>query len=225
MILAAGRGERMRPLTDHTPKPLLKIAGKSLIEHHLIRLQKSGFEKIVINHSWLGEQIVDTIGNGERFGLSVRYSQEAEPLETAGGIVKSLPILRESLAGDSCFVAVNGDIFCDIDFATLPNQLDNCLGHLVLVNNPVHNPKGDFSLIGGKVMASLENCLTYCGVAVYHLDMFKAVESGKAGLRPLFDDLIAKGLMSGSHHSGMWFDIGTPERLTELNQKIKIGIH
>lgn len=214
----------MRPLTDQTPKPLLKIAGKPLIEHHLCRLKKSGFEKIVINHSWLGEQIVETIGNGERFGLSIDYSSEVKPLETAGGIVKALPLIKRSLGNDCCFAAVNGDIFCDIDFAALPNQLGNCLGHLVLVNNPVHNPRGDFSLLNGKVVVAQSHSLTYSGVAIYHLDMFKTVQSGKVGLRPLFDDLIHKGLMSGSHHSGMWFDIGTPERLSELNQQFKMEI-
>lgn len=215
----------MRPLTDHTPKPLLKVAGKPLIEHHLLKLQKSGFKNVVINHSWLGQQIVETIGNGERFGLCIHYSSEVKPLETAGGIIKALPIIKQGLGQDSCFAAVNGDIFCDIDFAKLPNQLDDCLGHLVLVDNPEHNPTGDFALHEGKVVSSQSNCLTYSGVAVYHIDMFKTLESGKIGLRPLFDDLIANGFMSGSHHSGMWFDIGTPARLTELNQQIKIGIH
>ena len=213
----------MRPLTDHTPKPLLKVAEVPLIEHHLHNLKRSGFENIVINHSWLGEQIVQTIGNGQRFGLAVHYSREAEPLETAGGIVNALPVIRECLGEDGCFVAVNGDIFCDIDFTSLPEDLVGNLGHLLLVNNPAHNHKGDFSLRDGKVVAAQNESFTFSGVAVYQLSMFTSLMPGKAGLRPLFDDLIGKGLLSGTLHSGLWFDIGTPERLAELNQKITKG--
>ncbi len=225
MILAAGRGERMRPLTDHTPKPLLKVAGTSLIEHHLIRLKESGFKHVVINHSWLGQQIVDLVGNGRRFGLSIKFSAEPTPLETAGGIVQALPLIKSCLGDDTCFAAVNGDIFCDIDFASLPSQLDSALGYLVLVDNPPHNSGGDFSLHEGRVIKVQERSYTYSGVAVYHVDMFKELGTGKLGLRPLFDKLIESGKMGGVCHSGIWFDIGTPQRLAEIDLKMSEGIN
>jgi N-acetyl-alpha-D-muramate 1-phosphate uridylyltransferase len=221
MILAAGRGERMRPLTDHTPKPLLTVAGKPLIVWHLEKLLKAGFGSIVINHAHLGVQIEEVLGDGEAFGTEIRYSREEEALETAGGIATALPLIEADI-----FAVVNGDIFCDYDFAKLQRAIDKVqevglLAHLVLVDNPPHHPEGDFVLDQGRVQLKESNAvaLTFSGVAVYHRDLFAHTEAGrKAPLAPLLRKAVALGKVGGEHYTGRWVDVGTPERLWELDR-------
>ena len=216
MILAAGRGERMRPLTDTTPKPLLKVGGKSLIVWHLEHLAKAGFEEIVINHAHLGGQIEAALGDGKQWKLHIQYSPEKIALETAGGIANALPLL-----GDEPFLVVNGDIFADIDFGALELITPN-LAHLVMVDNPPQHPQGDFALTGGMLMESGEPKLTFSGVGVYHPDLFASVTRGEAAkLAPLLKVAMAKGLVSAQQHHGAWHDVGTPQRLVELDAMLK----
>ncbi len=209
MILAAGRGERLRPLTDSTPKPLLKVRGKPLIVYHLEALAKAGFSEVVINLSWLGEQIQEFLGNGAQLGVSIEYSEEAAALETAGGILQALPLL-----GDR-FVVVNADVFTDYDFAKL--KTPNCLAHLVLVDNPEHNDSGDFSLDGAAVGNLGAERHTFSGIAQYHRDFFSGLTPGKQALAPLLRAAADKGEVSGELFTGSWIDIGTAERLALLN--------
>lgn len=215
MILAAGRGERMRPLTDHLPKPLLQVGGKMLIAYHLEKLKAANITEVVINHAWLGEKIEQALGDGSRYGLSIHYSAEGEALETAGGIVKALPLL-----GDAPFMVINGDIFCDYDVANLPASLPG-LAHLLLVNNPLHHPQGDFVLTdSGHVVASGVEKLTFSGIGVYHPDLFKDFQPGKRALAPVLRDAMQQQQVTGEHHHGIWHDIGTPERLNELDKSL-----
>jgi MurNAc alpha-1-phosphate uridylyltransferase len=219
MILAAGRGERMRPLTDHTPKPLLPLAGKPLIVWHLERLAQAGYRDIVINHAHLPEQIEQQLGNGVAWGASIRYS--AEPLgalETAGGIANALPLL-----GDAPFLVVNGDIWCDFDFSTLPPLATSDLAHLVLVPNPPHHPEGDFDLRNDRVnLPSRGPRLTFSGIGLYRPELFAAIERGQpAKLAPLLRTAMAADHVSGQRHAGRWVDVGTPERLSALDAEIR----
>jgi N-acetyl-alpha-D-muramate 1-phosphate uridylyltransferase len=218
MILAAGRGERMRPLTDMTPKPLLQVGGKPLIVWHLERLAKAGFRDIVINHAHLGEQIEASLGNGARWGLSIQYSAEGQALETAGGIAKALHLL-----GEAHFLVVNGDTFTDIDFHGLKAVLrSDQLAHLVLVDNPPQHPAGDFVLQNGRVVPDGDVRLTFSGTGVYRPALFQAVQPGQsAKLAPLLRDAIAMGKVTATHHRGVWHDIGTPQRLHELDTQLK----
>jgi MurNAc alpha-1-phosphate uridylyltransferase len=209
MILAAGRGERLRPLTDRTPKPLLEAHGKPLIVHHLEALARAGFGEIVINLSWLGEQIRARLGDGADFGVSIVYSEEALALETAGGIRQALPLL-----GDR-FIVVNGDIFTDYDFANLRSA--DSRAHLVLVDNPVHNEAGDFSLTGASVGNDGSPRYTFSGIAQYQARFFDELEPGKQALAPLLRAAAARGQVSGELFQGSWVDIGTVERLQHLN--------
>ena len=216
MILAAGRGERMRPLTDTIPKPLLKVAGKMLIEYHLEKLQAAQVTDVVINYAWLGEKIEHALGDGSRYGLNISYSEETEALETAGGIVNAL-----SLLGNTPFIVINGDIFCDIDFSSLLAPISG-LAHLILVDNPEHNPNGDFSLTeAGAVNQAGENKLTFSGIGIYHPDLFKNKANGKLALAPVLREAMDQHFVTGSHYQGMWHDIGTPERLSELDLYLK----
>ena len=216
MILAAGRGERMRPLTDAMPKPLLKVAGKMLIEYHLENIKAAGITEVIINHAWLGEKIETALGDGSRYGLNIHYSAEIEALETAGGIVNALPIM-----GDDVFIVINGDVFCDYDLFTLPSSLAG-LAHLVLVNNPLHNPDGDFVLTtSGRVEQSGENKLTFSGIGVYHSDLFSGLQNTKQALAPLLRTAMDQQQVTGEFYSGIWHDIGTPERLSELDLYLK----
>jgi MurNAc alpha-1-phosphate uridylyltransferase len=212
MILAAGKGERMRPLTLTTPKPLVRAAGVPLIEYHLNALATAGFTEIVINHAWLGQQIEDYLGDGSRFGVSIAYSPEGEPLETGGGIFRALPLL-----GDEAFVVVNGDIWTDYDFSALRQPLAG-QAHLVLADNPAHHPNGDFSLIAGRVhdAGSAADTLTYSGIAVLHPVLFDGCADGAFKLAPLLRKAIADGQVSGEHWRGHWIDVGTHERLAEV---------
>jgi MurNAc alpha-1-phosphate uridylyltransferase len=218
MILAAGRGERMRPLTDRTPKPLLSAGGKPLIVWHLERLAAAGFREVVVNHAHLGAQIEAALGDGGRWGLSIAYS--AEPpgaLETAGGIATALPLL-----GDAPFLVVNGDIWCDWDFKQAPALADRP-SHLVMVANPAHHAGGDFSLAGDRVVfADGGQTLTYAGIGVFSPGFFAGVTPGSImKLRPLLDTAIAAGTLSGERHTGRWVDVGTPQRLAELDQELR----
>jgi len=215
MILAAGRGERMRPLTDKIPKPLLKVAGQCLIEYHIKHLVAAGFSEIVINHAHLGEQIERTLGDGQRYGAELRYSSEGVALETGGGIFKALPLL-----GNAPFLVINGDVWCDYPFNQLREVLTG-LVHLVLVNNPEHHPKGDFCLINHRVNNESEPRLTYSGIGVYHPDLFKDCQAGRFQLAPLLINAMKTGQVSGEHYKGKWIDIGTPERLQYLEEILK----
>ncbi len=217
MILAAGRGERMRPLTDTTPKPLLEVGGKRLIEYHILALREAGVRELVINHAYLGEQIEQTLGDGSRYDVSIRYSAEGEALETAGGIQRALPLL-----GDAPFIVVNGDIFTDFPFAGLPREPQGC-AHLVLVNNPPHNPAGDFALKAGQVRDEGDERLTFSGIGIYRPELFAALEPGRAPLAPLLRQAMARDEVSGEVYQGEWLDIGTPQRLQELDRRLLQG--
>jgi MurNAc alpha-1-phosphate uridylyltransferase len=215
MILAAGRGERMRPLTDHTPKPLLKVGGKSLISWHLERLAAADFQDIVINHAHLGEQIESALGDGSQWGVRIQYSPEKIALETAGGIANAMPLL-----GNAPFLVVNGDVYTDIDFGTLKLVPPN-LAHLVMVNNPPQHAAGDFALSSGKLSADGTEKLTFSGIGIYQPSLFASIVRGDAAkLAPLLKAAMAQGLVSGSHHRGAWHDIGTPERLQALDSQL-----
>ncbi|MGJ8619221.1 MAG: N-acetylmuramate alpha-1-phosphate uridylyltransferase MurU [Methylophilaceae bacterium] len=218
MILAAGRGQRMMPLTANTPKPLLKIANKPLIVWHIERLVLAGFKEIVINHAYLGSQIEDALGGGDEWGVSVQYSPEKEALETAGGIANALPLL-----GDSPFLVVNGDVFSEIDFSlTLQSPF---LAHLVMVDNPPQHPQGDFALHAGKLKIDGNAKLTYSGVGVYSPLLFKDIVKGdSAKLAPLLKSAMTKGLVSGEHYQGVWHDIGTPDRLKLIDATISKSV-
>lgn len=221
MILAAGLGERMRPLTDHTPKPLLQVAGAPLIEYHLRALAATGIQEVIINVSHLAQRIVDFCGDGSRWGLQLRYSHEAEPLETAGGIQQALPLL-----GADPFLVVNGDIWIDYPFAQLASYR---LGsweqaHLVMVDNPPHHPLGDFRLEGEGALQYRregEKGFTYAGLGLFHPDFFAGLAPGKMALRPLLDAAIAAQRIGGEYYEGHWEDVGTPERLAALDAWVR----
>lgn len=217
MILAAGKGERLRPLTLHTPKPLICAGGVPLIEYHLRALAAAGFTEIVINHAWLGQQIEDHLGDGSRFGVSIRYSPEGEPLETGGGIFKALPLL-----GTEPFAVVNGDIWTDYDFGALRQPLTG-LAHLVLVDNPAHHPTGDFCLNGKQVEdgVSGSDTLTYSGIAVLHPELFRECTPGAFKLAPLLRKAMVAGQVTGERLLGHWVDVGTHERLAEVESLIE----
>jgi len=207
----------MRPLTDVMPKPLLEVGGKPLIVWHIEKLARAGCTELVINHAHLGRQIEAALGDGSRFGASIRYSHEAEALETAGGIANALPLL-----GPEPFLVVNGDIFCDYDFAALPPELGALSAWLVLVDNPGHHPGGDFSLKDGKVSDEGEHKLTFSGIGIYRPEMFSAIPRGsKAKLAPLLREQMAAGRVGGERYPGFWLDVGTPQRLRELDQMLQ----
>ena len=221
MILAAGLGNRMRPLTLHTPKPLLEVGGKPLIVWHIEKLQKIGVTEIVINTAWLGEKLANALGDGSQFGVKILWSHEGEGLETAGGIVNALPLL-----GDEPFILVNGDVWTTMDFASLLNvELGNKQAHLVLVDNPPQHLKGDFILSNGLAYTfeqeQLGEALTYSGIAVLHPRMFVGLENGKRPLAPLLKQAMQQQQVSAEKLQGIWVDVGTPERLEQLDQQIK----
>lgn len=215
MILAAGRGERMRPLTDERPKPLLQAGERPLIDRHLEGLAQAGFEEVVINLAWLGEAIRAHVGDGSRWGLRVRYSEEGERgLETAGGIVRALPLL-----GDAPFAVINADVYTDYPFARLAPPAD-AQAHLVLVDNPAQHPQGDFHFADGRVRAGTGQRLTFAGIGVYQPNLFAGHPDGPAPLGPILREAIARDAVSGEHYRGDWRDIGTPERLAELDWEL-----
>jgi MurNAc alpha-1-phosphate uridylyltransferase len=217
MVLAAGRGERMRPLTDAEPKPLLRVAGKRLIEYHLERLASAGFREVVINTAWLGERIEAALGTGGRYGLAITYSHERpEALETGGGIFNALPLL-----GSAPFLLVNGDVWTDIDFGALRRDPPPAsLAHLVLVRNPPQHARGDFLLENGRVSEGEGSRQTYSGVGIYRPEFFAGCQPGKFPLLPLLRRAIARGALSGEVHEGRWYDIGTAERLAALDVQL-----
>jgi len=212
MVLAAGRGERMRPLTDRTPKPLLRIGGQTLIEHHIHALVRTGISELVINHAHLGERLVAALGDGAAYGATIHWSPEPDgALETGGGIFNAL-----SLLGDDPFVVVNADIWTDFDYSGLPEQPDG-LAHLVLVDNPEHHPGGDFSLDGSQVSRAGPVRLTFSGIGVYRRALFAGCSAGAFPLAPLLRTAMDAGQVTGQHYAGSWFDIGTPDRLAAIN--------
>ncbi|MCF6190330.1 MAG: nucleotidyltransferase family protein [Cocleimonas sp.] len=217
MILAAGHGTRMKPLTDHTPKPLLKVGGKPLIVWHIEKLKKAGFKDIIINIAWLGDQIPKTLGDGSQFGVNLHYSDEQKDgaLETAGGIIKAL-----SFFDGKPFLVVNGDVWCDYEYCNQNPLKAKQLAHLVLVNNPEHNLEGDFALNNNTVKTEGENKYTFSGIGYYHPNLFKKLPQGKRPLAPLLREAMGNDKVSGEHFAGDWRDIGTPERLTELDQDL-----
>ena len=221
MILAAGLGNRMRPLTLHTPKPLLEVGGKPLIVWHIEKLQKIGVTEIVINTAWLGEKLANALGDGSQFGVKILWSHEGEGLETAGGIINALPLL-----GDEPFILVNGDVWTTMDFASLLDvQLGEQQAHLVLVENPPQHLKGDFILSNGLAYTFEQEqsgeALTYSGIAVLDPQMFVGLENGKRPLAPLLKQAMQQQQVSAEKLQGIWVDVGTPERLEQLDQQIK----
>ena len=216
MILAAGRGERMRPLTDTLPKPLLNVGGKMLIEYHLEKLKAAQITDVIINHAWLGEKIEQALGDGTKYGLNIHYSSEDEALETAGGIINALPLL-----GHEAFIVINGDIYCDYDVSSLPASLSG-LAYLVMVKNPLHNPEGDFLLTqSGVIEPTGKKKQTFSGIGIYHPDLFKGYPGGKLALAPVLRKAMDQNKVTGEFYQGIWHDIGTPERLNELDLYLK----
>jgi len=213
MILSAGRGERMRPLTDKTPKPLLKVHGKSLIVWHIERLASLGFSQIVINIDHLGEMIMNSLGDGSKWGVNLLYSDERQSgaLESAGGIIKALPLIESEK-----FLVVNGDIWCDYEFET-GYDLGDDLAHLILVKNPQHNPEGDFALHKNRISNDTKGRYTFSGIGYYSAKLFEGLENKKMPLAPILREAAENGRVSGSLYDGKWYDIGTPERLKEIN--------
>lgn len=215
MILAAGYGKRMQPLTNKTPKPLLTIANRSLIEYHIDRLVQAGFNEIVINLGYLGEQIAQKLGSGSRYHAQIHYSREGDvPLETGGGIYHALPLL-----GNQPFLVVNSDIWTDYPFENLVNKLSG-LAHLVLVNNPEHHPQGDFALQQQYIYANGLPRFTFSGIGIYHPDLFKDCPNPPFPLLPLLLKAMQMNAVTGEHYQGEWIDIGTPERLQQLDAKV-----
>lgn len=231
MILAAGRGTRMRPLTDHTPKPLLAVGGKPLIVWHIERLVAAGYKQIVINHAWLGAQIEMALGDGQRFGATISYSAEQDALETAGGIAQALPLL-----GSDPFMVINGDVWCDWDAKEANNiaarlKRSKKEAWLLLVDNPSHHTQGDFHLddeglvhVEASPHAASGTRLTFAGIGIYHPSLFYGLTAGEpAPLAPLLRTAISAHDVLGSHHRGEWIDVGTPERLRQLDQQLRSG--
>ena len=216
MVLAAGRGERLRPITDSLAKPLVRVGGRALIAWHLAALARAGIREVVINVSWLGEQLRGAIGNGHDFGVTITWSDEGPvPLETGGGIFRAVPLL-----GPGPFVVVNADIWTDIDFSRLALEQDSH-AHLVLIPNPPHHPRGDFGLDGGFVVNRDEERFTYSGVGLYRPEFFGGCAPGRFPLRPLLDRAIAAGRARGEVHRGEWWDVGTAERLRTLDARLR----
>ena len=212
MILAAGRGERMRPLTDTLPKPLLEAGGHALIAYHVEALRRAGFRRLVINHAWLGDKIVAAVNALDNGNLEILFSDEGDSaLETGGGIFKALPLL-----GQQPFVVVNADIWCDYPLSGLPGTLSG-LAHLVMVDNPPQHSQGDFAMRNGKLLERGNNRYTFSGIGVYRAELFNGCEQGAFPLAPLLRKAMQEGSVSGEYYSGNWFDIGTPERLKELD--------
>jgi len=213
MILAAGRGERLRPLTDTLPKALVEVGGKPLVVRHLERLAAAGFREVVMNVSHLAEQVIARLGDGSAYGMAIRYSREEVPLETAGGLARA-----RGLLGDAPFLLVNADVFCDYDFARMrARELGSALAHLVLVPNPVHRATGDFSLVDGRVGNSGAPRYTYAGIALVAPALVAGIESGaRAPLAPLLRAAADGGRLSGELYEGLWRDVGTAERLADL---------
>lgn len=225
MILAAGLGNRMRPLTLYTPKPLLEVGGKPLIVWHIEKLKKIGVTEIVINSAWLADKLISSLGDGSQFGVDIRWTREEEGLETAGGIINALPLL-----GTDPFILVNGDVWTTMDFEALCDiKLNDDLAHLVLVDNPKQHPEGDFTLLDGRAFAFDQDVkgenLTFSGVSVIHPKLFDGLELGKRPLAPLLKQSMQNQKVSAEKLKGAWVDVGTPERLMELDLQIREGFY
>ncbi|MEO4202712.1 N-acetylmuramate alpha-1-phosphate uridylyltransferase MurU [Acinetobacter pittii] len=225
MILAAGLGNRMRPLTLYTPKPLLEVGGKPLIVWHIEKLKKIGVTEIVINSAWLADKLISILGDGSQFGVDIRWTREDEGLETAGGIINALPLL-----GTDPFILVNGDVWTTMDFEGLRHiKLNDDLAHLVLVDNPKQHPEGDFTLLDGRVFTFDQDVtgenLTFSGLSVIHPKLFDGLEAGKRPLAPLLKQAMHNQKISGEKLKGAWVDVGTPERLMELDLQIREGFY
>lgn len=225
MILAAGLGNRMRPLTLYKPKPLLEVGGKPLIVWHIKKLKEIGVTEIVINSAWLADVLIGALGDGSQFGVLIRWTREDEGLETAGGIINALPLL-----GTEPFILVNGDVWTTFDFSSLLDvNLENDLAHLVLVNNPEQHPNGDFTLAEGRAYTFDQNQqgenLTFSGVSVIHPKMFDGLENGKRPLAPLLKNAMLDGKISAEKMQAAWVDVGTPERLSDLDLQIRQGMY
>ena len=225
MILAAGLGNRMRPLTLYKPKPLLEVGGKSLIVWHIEKLKKIGVTEIIINSAWLADILIGTLGDGSQFGVNIRWTREEQGLETAGGIINALPLL-----GDEPFILINGDVWTTFDFSSLLDfDLGDDLAHLIFVQNPEQHPKGDFTLANGRAYTFDQNIegenLTYSGIAVYSPKMFAGLENGKRPMLPLFQKEMLAGKISAEKMHAAWVDVGTPERLTALDAQIRQGVY
>jgi N-acetyl-alpha-D-muramate 1-phosphate uridylyltransferase len=215
MLLAAGRGERMRPITDSIPKPLIPVGGRPLIAWHLRALERAGFRDIIINTSWLAERLRAALGDGAEFGVRISWSEEGPvPLETGGGIFHALPLL-----GAEPFLVVNADIWCEFDFATLAIE-PQALAHLVLIDNPPHHPRGDFGLEDGYVIARDRERLTYAGIGIYRPQFFAGCSAGRFPLLPLLNRAIAARALRGERYGGGWCDVGTPQRLEQLDGRL-----
>jgi MurNAc alpha-1-phosphate uridylyltransferase len=226
MILAAGRGERMRPLTDHLPKPLLNVGGKPLIVWHIEKLAAAGLPEIVINHAHLGDKLVEELGDGGKFGVRIQWSPEPPgALETAGGIAQALPLLDPN-GTNTPFLVINGDVYCDWNVALAGKRaatLVDTQAHLVLVPNPLHHPDGDFRLDGERVLdePAAHGKLTYAGIGIYRPSLFASLERGKpAKLAPLLREAMHNDQVSGECHPRRWEDVGTPERLAALDVEL-----
>lgn len=211
LVLCAGLGTRMRPITDKLPKPMVQVAGKPLLFYHLERLKQAGVRRVVINTYWLGEHIIESVKDGAEFGLDIVYSKEDPLMETGGGIKQAL-----SLIEDSTFLVVNGDIWCDmaLELVKAPNQ--GQLANLVMINNPAHNLNGDFSIVDGKLSLSDSNKKTFSGIACYHRDFFEPVPLEPGPLSPWFKHWIEQDKINGQFYNGKWCDVGTPERLEQI---------
>ncbi|PJG67590.1 N-acetylmuramate alpha-1-phosphate uridylyltransferase MurU [Acinetobacter seifertii] len=225
MILAAGLGNRMRPLTLYTPKPLLEVGGKPLIVWHIEKFKKIGVTEIVINSAWLADKLISSLGDGSQFGVDIRWTREEEGLETAGGIINALPLL-----GTDPFILVNGDVWTTMDFEALCDiKLNDDLAHLVLVDNPKQHPEGDFTLLDGRAFAFDQDVkgenLTFSGVSLIHPKLFDGLEPGKRPLAPLLKQSMQNQKVSAEKLKGAWVDVGTPERLMELDLQIREGFY
>ena len=225
MILAAGHGTRMRPLTEHTPKPLLEAGGRTLIGHILHDLRNNGITEVVINHAWLGEQIESALGDGSDYNVAIRYSAEKEALETAGGIVRALPLITAGLPAEQPFVVVNGDLYTDYPYLRLVEKaarMGDSLCHLVLVDNPEHHPEGDFVLDrnGGVRPRNRESGLTFSGIGLYRPSLFSKLPAGVWPLAPVLREAMAAGRATAEHYVGCWRDVGTVERLEALREEL-----
>ena len=225
MILAAGQGTRMRPLTLYKPKPLLEVGGKALIVWHIEKLKQMGVTEIVINSAWLADVLIGTLGDGSQFGVKILWTREDQGLETAGGIINALPLL-----GTEPFILVNGDVWTTFDFAPLSHlPLEQGLAHLVFVTNPVQHPNGDFTLLNGRAYTFEQEqtgeALTYSGIAVIHPKMFDGLEAGKRPLAPLLKQAMQNGKISAEKMQAAWVDVGTPERLSDLDLQIRQGMY
>lgn len=224
MIFAAGHGKRMRPLTDTTPKPLLEAGGMSLIEHHLFKLCKVGILRVVINTHWLGEKISSKLGDGSKYGVVIEYSDEPILLETAGGLVKAMPLLTRQ--GNNPFLVINGDVWSDVDLAEVCYQAQQRLtaedlAMLVMVNNPTQHPHGDFALNHARLdMGNNRDKLTYAGIGVYRPQIVAGLQQQPAALGPILRKAISDGQLAGWHFTGQWSDVGTPQRLAQLQEAL-----